>query len=511
MRMFAASPWGVFIFAFALTIIPMSLWNLASPISSAPDEPAHFVRAAAVVRGEIFPGPLPSEPTVSEAEVPEFVAWTQSRTCYAFKPDTTANCVPPVPGDPNRIVTSGHTAEANSPGFYAIVGLPSLVLSGDKALYAMRGMNSLMCAGMVGFIFMALSQLARPRWSMLAAFVSVTPMVLYLGGTLNPNGVEAVSAAAIFTGLTVLTSRLISKGRLAGILVGVVVATAFLVGTRSISLLWALIALALALFLGRRSIVRRRLRQPGVWAALLVSALLCVAALLYFLRPSVLAPTKPFLGAGSSFLDGLTYMIQHTFKYANGWIGFFGWVDTPAPAFALAAWGAAMIALVVAALLVGRGAKRWGIIVLLVAFVLVPAVSQAMVITKAGFIWQGRYTLALVLILMLASGIVLDRSGLGAPHSILARATTFTIWVLAFAHTFTFFVAVKRYVVGESAFVKTMLTQPQWQPPFGWLPLTLALVAVAVAVALVMSRTLTSVDRRWLHPAAGAAITAHRE
>ena len=497
LRAFANSPWGVFLVAFVLTMIPMSLWNLASPIGSAPDEPSHFIRAAAVVRGEVITGPLSSNPRISEADVPEFVAWTHSRTCYAFKADVTAACVHPVPGDPDRIVESGHSASANSPGFYAITGLPSLLLSGDKALYAMRGMNSLMCAAMAGFIFMALSQLARPRWSYLAAFVSLTPMLLYLGGTINPNGVEALSSAAVFTGLTVLTTRMVRGGRMAGLLTGVVVGTLFLIGTRNISLLWALLGVGLALLLGRRPVILRRLRQPSVWIALALCALLCVAGLWYFLQPSRLAPGAPFSGVGQSFFYGLTYMIQHTFEYANGWIGLFGWVDTPAPGFALASWAAVMFALVVGALIVARGTKRWGVIVLLVAFVLVPAFSQAAVITSAGFIWQGRYTLTLVLMLMIAAGIVLDRSGLPSPHPVLARSVTFALWLLAFSHVYTFFVAVKRYVVGETAYVKWMFTQPAWQPPLGWLTLTIGLAVVAVAAVLVMTHALRGIDRRW--------------
>ena len=202
-------------------------------------------------------------------------------------------------------------------------------------------------------------------------------------------------------------------------------------------------------------------------------------------------------GGPSDFGGAVRNAIQHTFEYANGWIGFFGWVDTPAPAFALAAWGAAMFVLVAGALLVGRRTQRWGLILLMIAFVLVPAVSQALVITSAGFIWQGRYTLALVIMLIVASGIVLDRSGLGAPHRLLARAATLTVWVLAFAQVYTFFVAVKRYVVGETAFIKFMFTQPHWQPPLGWLPLTIGLAVMAIVAALVMTRTLYSVDRRW--------------
>jgi hypothetical protein len=124
--------WRVFIAAFSLCFAGMMLWNLASPIGSVPDEPSHFIRAAAVARGQVVVPRLPSVPVLSKAIVPNFVA--QVGACFAFKPEVPASCQQPVKGDPNKLVTVGQTAQANNPAFYAVVGLPSLVLSGKIAL-----------------------------------------------------------------------------------------------------------------------------------------------------------------------------------------------------------------------------------------------------------------------------------------------------------------------------------------------------------------------------------------
>ncbi|MEY9951169.1 DUF2142 domain-containing protein [Leifsonia sp. EB34] len=502
-RAFASRPLGAFVVAFLLGFIPMTLWNLASPISSSPDEPTHFIRAAAVARGEIFTGPLPSQPRESEVEVPRYVAWTPARTCFAFKPDTTANCVPVAPRDLGRIVVSGHTAGANSPGWYALTGVPSLFLTGDKGLYAMRMVNSLLCAAMIGVIFMGLTLLRKPRWALIAAYAAITPMTLYLGGTMNPNGVEALSAGALFVSLTVLLSRMVTGRRLAAVLAGVGASTFLLVGTRNIALLWIVLALGGALLLSRRAVLLRRLRQPSVWVTVGIAVVLCGAALAYFLRPSVVAPAQKFAGAGSTFWDGFTYMLQHTFEFGSGWIGFFGWVDTPAPGFALVSWGAVLLALVVAALVISHRRARLLIILLAVAFVLVPAISQAAVIGTAGFIWQGRYTLALVIMLALASGIVADRYTAGRTSAVFTTIGVFAIWLLAFSHTYTFFVALKRYVVGETAYISAMFNQPAWQPPLKWEGLVLLFTIFAVVMALVM----TSVFRR----VSAAPLPAARE
>lgn len=489
--------WGVFGVAFVLTLVPMLLWNLASPIGSSPDEPTHFVRAAAVARGQVFTGPLPSNPRMSEAKVPEFVAWTLARTCYAFKPDIAASCVHPVPGDPDRIVQSGHTAAGNSPVFYALTGLPSLVLDGDKALYAMRGVNSLLCAAMFGFLFLALSQLARPRWSYFAAFVSVTPMVLYLGGTLNPNGLEPAATGSLLASLVVLCSRAVTRVRMYELLGVTVLATIMLTSTRNISLLWVVMAVVVALLFARKAILMRLLRRPAIWVTVCLAALVSVAEFVYFIRPSVVAQPQQFNGAGTSFRDGLLYMVQHTFDYASGWVGLFGWVDTPAPSFTLIVWAALMLGLVLAALILATSVRRLSVILLLVALVLVPAIAQAAVITNAGFIWQGRYTLAIVLALLLASGMALDRCGFGAPAAPLRKVATFAVWLMAFGQVFAYFVAIKRYVVGDAAYIAALFRAPLWQPPGTWLVLTVLFTITMVAAAIVAVKALHGVDRRF--------------
>ncbi|GAA2058594.1 DUF2142 domain-containing protein [Leifsonia soli] len=491
--------WGVFGLGFVLTLLPMLLWNLASPIGSSPDEPTHLVRAAAVARGQVFTQPWDGNRRMSEAKVPEYVdTWILGVSCYAFRPNVPASCVPPITGDPDRIVETGHTAAANSPVFYAVTGLPSLFLDGSKALYAMRGMNSLMCATMFGFIFMALSQLARPRWAYFAAFVAATPMVFYLGGTLNPNGIEAISAGALLSGLVVVGSRMIRGARLIELLGGIVLSTVLLTATRNISLLWVLMVVVTALLLSRRAILKRLVRLPSVWVAIGLAALACILEFLYYIHPSLTAQPQQFNGAGTTFRDGFTYMIQHTFDYGIGWIGFFGWVDTPAPSFTLIVWASLMLGTVVAALAIGIGARRWSLILLVAALVLVPAIAQAAVITRAGFIWQGRYTLAIVITLLLAAGIVLDRSGYGIPAVPLRRVATMAVWFMAFGHFFAFAVTIKRYVVGDAVYLPVLLLHPKWQPPGTWIVLCAAFIVVIVGASIVAVKALKGVDRRFL-------------
>jgi hypothetical protein len=482
-----APRWKVYGIAFVLALIPMLLWTLASPISSVPDEPSHFVRAGEVVRGQLFPAPWSRIPTQTQAIVPRYLAFTSAMTCFAYRPDIAAGCQAVLTGDPDTLTTTGTTAQANSPTFYAIVGLPSLVFSGKLALYAMRAVSALLCALMIGFVFMAVSQLRRPRWAYVAALTAVTPMLLFLAGSVNPNGVEASAAASLFATLALLFSRFSTRRLLIERLAIVLVSTILLTGTRTISLLWVILALAAALLLGRSNIIRRIVRQPLVWVAAVLCALVCAAELAYFLVPPTTPPLPPLSGNDTSPLVAFVTMIVNTFDFGLGWIGQFGWVDTPAPGITIIAWSSAATVLALIAVTVVRGRARWALVLLFAALVLVPAFSQAAIIRHSGYIWQGRYTLAIFMMLILAGGVaiasVADNAG-----ALVRKLAVIGVCLLGLGQVAAFFITLKRYVVGADGNLALMLTHPSWQPPLGWVPLVVVFTLFTALVCTIVAR-----------------------
>lgn len=486
--------WLIFVVSFALSLAAMLAWSLATPISAAPDEPTHFIRAAAVVRGELNTGRFASIPWQTSAEVPNYVAHTGEVTCFAFEPNVPASCQTPVSGNPDKLVEVGQTAQTNSPLFYAIVGLPSLVWSGDLALYSMRGVNALLCALMIGFTFASVSQLARSRFALFATFVAMTPMMLFLGGSVNPNAIEATAAVSLFATLTLLFTRRGSRRQLLAGLGVVVVSTALLTGTRSISLLWVLLALVAAVLLGKPDVISRVARIPVVWIAAAVCVLMCAAELLWFLRPSETASMPAVAGVGTPPLVAFIRMLVNTFDYAGGSIGLFGWIDTPAPAITMGAWTIAINAIVIPSFFLTRGRIRWAIVLLGAAFVLTPPLSQAAVVMTSGYIWQGRYTLALLAMLLVACGVCLDRvevaeSVTSVRFAGLARKLFFTLLVaLAAGHVAAFVITLQRYVIGANQPLQLMITHPQWQPPLGWITLSIILGVIVVISALLIAR-----------------------
>lgn len=95
--------WRRFAVAFALLLVPMLLWALASPLGSVPDEPSHAIRAAAVVRGQIVTPPWAENSSLARSIVPRYVAHMIQLTCYAGRPEITPVCEFPLVGDPDSL------------------------------------------------------------------------------------------------------------------------------------------------------------------------------------------------------------------------------------------------------------------------------------------------------------------------------------------------------------------------------------------------------------------------
>jgi hypothetical protein len=164
-------------------------------------------------------------------------------------------------------------------------------------------------------------------------------------------------------------------------------------------------------------------------------------------------------------------MVDKTFDYWNDWVGYFGWLDQPAPTVAYVLWFALILSTLIAAIVIGRGPMRWATILLFACALVVPLFVQASLYDAYGMLWQGRYMLAIYTTMLLAAGLALDAAyPETSPKAIrLARAGAV---LLAAAHLATFIYVLRRYVVGSSSWI-AMLVQDKWQPPGGWILLSL--------------------------------------
>jgi hypothetical protein len=139
-----------------------------------------------------------------------------------------------------------------------------------------------------------------------------------------------------------------------------------------------------------------------------------------------------------------------------------------------------------------RPLRSWtGYWVALAMLYLVPALLQTYLWRGMGFIWQGRYTLPLVVVVFISVGLGLRRLRFPAGPRV-AHISRVLFWLLVFCHTLTFAYVLRRYVVGisEVANWQSLFSSPDWHPPFGWLPLTLAYLLVTWFATLILFRYL---------------------
>jgi hypothetical protein len=469
-----------------------ALWALATPIGAAPDEPAHLVKAASVARGQLI-GETGDNGQV--VQVPQNIAYTFARTCYAFEPNITADCVPVLEGEPGAIVDSSTTAGLYNPLYYAIVGWPSLINHDDSGIFAMRIISGIVCSAFLAVGFVLLASWRRPLFAILGYLAAVTPMVLFLSGTVNPNALEIAATLAAFVAvLTVVRNPDPVGWRLPAI---VLVSAAVAGNMRGLSLLWLAIALLSPFGLISFDRIRQLVRTRWVLIALVGSVVAAIVALVWLLTSNSLGssiqaeePVTNAPGVGTPPLFGFAWTLTSTFLYGKELVGLFGWLDTPAPDAVFFVWSVLVGGGILAAIAVLRGRALFVTIGLTAAVVLLPAILAAIYITEGGVVWQGRYILPVFVCLMVFVGAALgDAIELGPTTARRLGWVVVVAWSAAQWMSFAW--ALKRYASGLDAGWLELL-DPEWTPPGGIAALigacTILLVATATGALLLLRR-----------------------
>ncbi|MBD8609695.1 DUF2142 domain-containing protein [Frigoribacterium sp. CFBP 13729] len=472
-----------------------ALWAVTTPLSASPDEPAHLIKAASVVRGELLGDVTDGLPQIRDVDVPAGVAYSAEADCARFQPEVTADCAPGFPSDADAIVEEPTSAGLYNPVYYVLVGWPTLVLDGSKAsLYAMRLVSALVCSVFFAAAVASLSRLPRPVLPVLAAFGALTPTTYFLSGVVNPNAFEAATAAAF---AATLVSGLLS-GRPVGWGQGLLLALSggLLVHARGLSPLWlAVIVVVAAVLVGWRAFWEH-VRRPQVLAAVLAVAVSSVLAVIWTLKSGSLGAVGLYPGAGTSFQGGLVRMLERTFDFGQELIGKFGWLDTPVPSYVVFAYFVGVGGLVLAAVLVPTsGRVKAAVLLSLASYVLIPALVQAASVTRSGYVWQGRYNLPVYVLLVLVAAVALAPSFDRLSSTLRRRVVLLVVVVHSAAAFVALMTFLRRNAVGLSASWVALLETPAWRPPVlstsVWTGLIAAgclVLGVAFLVVLALSR-----------------------
>lgn len=462
-------------------------WALATPLMSGPDESAHAVRAAAVAHGQIAsePGPplLGSANVLGTVRVPEAYATAGSAAvCFlgttrtgGIAPAGTDNppCVPIEGG--RRLVPADTVQHRGQPLYYAAVGWPSRIEPAATGMYLMRLTSAVIVAALLASAFASARLLPAPRTTALAVAATYTPVVAYLGGTVNSAGPEIAAAAALWVSAGALarspaiSARLVARAS---------IALALLISARGLSPAFAVVVIAaVAPLAGRERIVELwRRRDVRVGAAVAAASMLASASWLAWIQST--APLDDRAGTGIAHAIGLTgFYLEQT-------VTVFGTNDVSLPSWAGLLWAIPVTALIGAA---WRGARRRRAFVVPLAIgvlaLTVNVTAEGASLPPIGFFWQGRYVLPLLVGVPVLAAVLADRdlpTRRGLVVLLAAPGVVLHGWA---------FVAVGRHVAAQSSTalgIGAWLGDPIWTPPLLPAP-AYGLVMVAAVAAIVAS------------------------
>lgn len=479
---------GALVFALACC------WSLVTPLMSSPDEPSHVVRAAGVVRGQVSlelqepqsDGPTPG--LAGRVELPsDFADAVLLPNCLAFQPTVSAACQDPLP-PADGVAEVDTFAGQYPPLYYALVGWPSLLLSGESGILAMRLMSALLTSALVTWGLFRLTRVEGNRAGVWGAAIALTPMCLFLGATVNPAGFEVNAAFAFWTACLALV---LGRGSVpTSALVQAVVAGALLVNTRSTGPVWALAIAVVALVAAPAGRWRAILRHPRIWWFAAATALACAAGAAWLLtHPSVVTTQNAYPDLASPRAAGLI-VIGLGAQYLLNMIGEFGWFDSPAPPVTVMAWYA-MTGVVLLLGLAARRAprRRLAVLLLVLGTAAAPLVLQVPTAADTGVIWQGRYALPLAIGVPLLAALVVGigtgrtgEDGRSGEDDLVRRIARGTLPVILVGHVAAFYWAARRYAEGLDGHLLTW--HPEWSSPIGFLPGTALYALLGAALAL---------------------------
>ena len=471
--------------SFILLAVTGSLWSLASPLYSGPDEPAHTVRAVSLVRGQWLGQQTEVvDNNALEVEVP--ATYTANPFCYVFEATVPAYCQqwPPEGGEVELLTTAGR----HPPTYYALVGIPSLFNQSPASIYAMRLVSVLVSAALMASALTTLAGLRRTRLALLGFLVALTPMVLFVSGLVNPSAFEIAGAIGTWVGAFALlraaqdTSLARPEGSLPTrpgaipprLVWSTAIAASVLVLSRALAPVWlagiVVVLLIVSPWGAMRALARDRTARAG--AALVALATAGQVAWIVLAKPLAQVDTQRVIE--DTLWGRISGAFGRSIDYPRDMVGNVGWLDTPAPPSVAVVWLVLLLVLLALGLVAGTARQRLGIVVTLLATIVVPVAMDAMQAPRTGFVWQGRYTIPVAVGVPLLCGLVAATSRRQIPPWVSRWVVPLAAAGFVVGHGLMFVQALKRYAVGVGASWRFFDAELFWEPPLGNLALALA-------------------------------------
>ncbi len=479
-----AATWAI---SSTIIFLLMLGWALATPLGAAPDEPTQIVKAAAVVRGELRGQPVAgAQKAFRTVTVPEAFSDVNVAACFAGKEAVPAGCEATIPASGLSVRATTYVG-LYPPLYYAVAGLPTLAWSSGSAIYLMRALSALVAAVLYGLTLAMMVRWSRAPLLVSALGLSLTPLIVFLGGVVNPSTLEIAAATATWTaGLLLVLDH--ADRPPAGLVAAFAFCGCVLELVRGLSIVWmALIVLTLLAVAPKA--FWRLIRQRMVQMAGALVALVAVVAAAYVVAVGALSITSSGqpIPAHTSKVSALILFAKDNPTYARQAVGIFGWLDTPSPLLVFLLAAVAFLVLILVALATARPRQSLVLLALMVVCFLVPA---AIVVPHAvrtlTIDWQARDGLPLYVGIPLLAGSIAGRRRPFRPAAVRGMTVAF-VSVIVVDQAVDYFWALRRYTVGTYGGL-----DPFRQVRGGWTP------PVPVAVLLAGFAVVTLVYGWWL-------------
>ena len=491
-------------------------WAMITPIGGVPDEPAHITYAAAVVRGDLGAMAAVDHPVYAQLAVVTVPEWVASLTdpprsvsdfpypCYGGGETVTAACAPRLSASttPSRVPT---TVTRYPPPYYWIVGLPTLVMAGEPAVYAMRVVSAALATAIVALGLAAASR-TRRTWLALGAAVAFTPLVGHFAGSVNPTSIEITAAMGLGVGLMGIVG---SERRNAILTSSLIVTLVFALAWARPRTYLAMVAVIAAATLVNVDELRDWLRNRAVRFTVLVGvAVATITAFGYgrlFTHPEAVADV-PQRVSDSILIQptyGIVTNLHELEQRFTGWssdlIGRFGWLDHSPPGLVLIAWGGLALTLVLLAISYGRRRDRAALLTITIgALFLAPLFIVSRVLNALTY--QARYHAPLALLIIIGATVALARLPLERQRDRAWRILRLGAMLAPYAMLITVAASLRRYGIGGEAQLLETLGQVfethTWLPPSGAQLVAGISAVLMVTMAMIIKRTTTGGHRR---------------
>lgn len=444
------------------------------PLFSGPDEPANFVKSAAVVRGEWvgenYPATLQASYWTTYVDIdPKFGSANGIPWCFAPMREKSA-CNLAVEDAPVIDVPAFTNMGRYPPLSFLISGVGTIFGPTDLSVRASRAVLAAVCAGL---ITMALVVLRRRGVSVAPLVIALAPASVFLASAMSPSGLETAAAILLWvSSLATFTDSTNRFAHLAMAIGGLVVICARPIG----AVIYLVILVVSLVASGSANQLMNSLRRLyGVFGLHLAGILamgIWYATVYDAQSSSSLVADQP----RADLLDRVAHGLASIPRMFDEGFGDFGWLDTPMPRMPFYI----LLALFLAVIVQGISNSSKAVVVAVTAIAVTISVMTVVIDLNYYDLFrlygvQGRHVMPILIGLPIVAGWNLPKSWRRDGVVVVGWAI---VMVWAFAG------ALRRYAVGiepDNAF--DILFSPEWSPIIGVVPSLVSIVVACSAFA----------------------------